>query len=45
MIKIMKKNKYSYAFLNSDNISFNKYTIDILKSNNFVGDEFLFLNL
>ena len=45
MINVMKKKKYSYTFLNSNNISFDKDTIDILKSNYFAGDEFLFLNL
>ena len=45
MIEIMKQKNYSYTFLNSDNNSFDKYTINILKSNNFTGDDFLFLNL
>ena len=45
MIEIMKQKNYSYTFLNSDNNSFDKYTINILKLNNFTGDDFLFLNL
>ena len=45
MIEIMKQKNYSYTFFNSDNNSFDKYTINILKSNNFTGDDFLFLNL
>ena len=45
MIKQLKQKKYSYALLNSESKSFDKNTIDILKSNDFAGDDFLFLNL
>ena len=45
MIKQLKQKKYSYALLNSENNLFDKNTIKILKLNNFVGDNFLFLNL
>lgn len=45
MIKQLKQKKYSYALLNSESKSFDKNTINILKSNNFVGDDYLFLNL
>lgn len=45
MIEHMKKKKYSYVFLNSEDESFDKNTINIFKSNDFVGDDFLFLNL
>ena len=45
MIKQMKEKKYSYTFLNSENKLFDEKIINILKSNNFEGNEFLFLNL
>lgn len=45
MIKYMKQKKYSYTFLHSENNLFDKNTINILKSNDFVGEDFLFLNL
>lgn len=45
MIKQLKQKKYSYALLNSESDLFDKNTIEILKSNNFTGDDFLFLNL
>ena len=45
MIKYLRQQKYSYVFLNSESESFNKNTIIILKLNDFVGDDFLFLNL
>lgn len=45
MIIIMRKNKYTYTHLDSENKSYDKNTIEILKLNNFVGDDFLFLNL
>ncbi len=45
MIKQLKQKKYSYALLNSENKLFDKNTINILKSNNFIGDDYLFLNL
>lgn len=45
MIKQLKQKKYSYALLNSESDLFDKNTIKILKSNNFAGDDYLFLNL
>lgn len=45
MIKLMKQKKYSYTFLNSESDSYDKNTINILKLNDFTGDDFLFLNL
>ena len=45
MIKQLKQKKYSYALLNSKSDFFDKNIIKILKSNNFTGDDFLFLNL
>lgn len=45
MIKQLKQKKYSYALLNSESGLFDKNTIKILKSNNFAGDDYLFLNL
>jgi len=45
MIKQLKQKKYSYALLNSESDLFDKNTIKILKSNDFTGDDFLFLNL
>ena len=45
MIKLMKQKKYSYAFLNSESDSYDINTINILKLNDFTGDDFLFLNL
>lgn len=45
MIKQLKHKKYSYALLNSESKTFDKNTIDILKSNDFAGDDYLFLNL
>ena len=42
MIKQLKNKKYSYALLNSESKTFDKNTIDILKSNDFTGDDFLF---
>ncbi len=45
MIKQLKQKKYSYALLNSKSELFDKNTIKILKSNDFTGDDFLFLNL
>ena len=45
MIKQLKQKKYSYALLNSESNLFDKNTIKILKSNDFTGDDFLFLNL
>jgi len=45
MIKQLKQKNYSYAFLNSESDLFDKNTIKILKSNDFSGDDFLFLNL
>ena len=45
MIKQLKQKKYSYVLLNSENDLFDKNTIKILKSNDFTGDDLLFLNL
>ena len=45
MIDLMKKKKYSYTFINSEKNFFDKYLLNILKLNEFVGDDFLFLNL
>jgi len=45
MIKQLKQKKYSYALLNSESDLFDKNTIKILKSNDFAGDDYLFLNL
>jgi hypothetical protein len=41
----MKKNKYSFAYLDSDKEIFNENVIEILRNNNFEGDDFLFSNL
>jgi hypothetical protein len=44
MINVMKK-KYIYTYLDSENKSYDDNIINILKLNNFIGDDFLFLNL
>ena len=43
MIKVMEMQKYSYSYLHCDDENFDKNIIDILKSNGFDGDDFLFL--
>lgn len=43
MIKVMETQKYSHSYLHCDDENFDKNIIDILKSNGFDGDDFLFL--